>query len=64
LFGIDTYRIPDPNISWKDFLGFVHESLAVEPHQYDPIKKKVLPLINVRVLNKIYGKGGGKCSIM
>lgn len=63
LFGVDIYRIPDPNVDWKDFVKFVHDCLALEPNRYDPIRKKVLPLIHIRVLNRKYGKGE-KCSIM
>lgn len=63
LFGVDIYRIPDPNIDWKGFIKFVQDCLAQEPNQYDPIKKKILPLIHIRVLHKKYGKGE-KCSIM
>lgn len=63
LFGVDIYHIPDPNVDWKDFIKFVHNCLASEPKQYDPIKKKILPLININVLNKKYGKGE-KCCIM
>jgi hypothetical protein len=63
LFGVDIYRFPDPNVDWKDFINFVEECLELEPKQYDPMKKKVLPIIHIKVLNKKYGKGE-KCSIM
>jgi len=62
LFGTEQHRIPDPTVEWKAFLQFVEDALEYEKVQWDPIKKKSLPWVNVKVLHKIYGKG--TCSIM
>lgn len=62
LFGYEVQQIPDPNFDWTDFISFVQGSVATEPKQYDPMKKKVLPLIHVRVLNRSYGQT--RCTIM
>jgi hypothetical protein len=62
LFGTEQHRIPDPAIEWKNFLQFVQDSLEREKMQWDPVKKKFLPWVNVTMLNKIYGKS--HCSVM
>jgi hypothetical protein len=62
LCGFEVSQIPDPNTDWKAFVTFVQTSVALEPQQYSPIKKKVLPLINIRALNKVYGHG--VCTVM
>lgn len=62
LFGTEQHRIPDPTVEWKAFLQFVQESLEREKVQWDPMRKKSLPWVNVKLLNKIYGKG--TCSVM
>lgn len=63
LFGVNAEIIPDPHTDWKDFLLFVKEHLKLEQNQWCPMKKKVMPWINLRTLQKVYGKGGG-CTIM
>ena len=62
LFGMNVEQIPDPNSDWKEFIKCIQSALSYEQNQYDPIRKKVLPLINLRVMHKVYGKG--KCTIM
>lgn len=62
LFGTDQHNIPDPTTDWKAFLQFVQESLEKEKVQWDPVKKKSAPWVNVKLLHKIYGKG--TCSVM
>jgi hypothetical protein len=62
LFGFETSQIPDPNTDWNGFVAFVQTNVALEPQQYSPIKKKILPLIHVRALNKVYGEK--KCTVM
>jgi hypothetical protein len=62
LFGFEVSQIPDPDTDWNNFVMFVTTCVAVEPQQYSTIKKKVLPLIHIRALNKVYGKKG--CTIM
>ncbi len=62
LFGTEVEAVPDPNMTWPDFMRYVEEQIGLEQNQYDPIRKKQAPWINLKVLQKIYGKG--KCSIM
>lgn len=47
---------PDP-ADWKGFLGVTTSILKQEDKQYNPIKKKPTPWIDVRSLNKVYGNG-------
>jgi hypothetical protein len=62
LFGTPLQNIPDPTVEWKAFMQYVQESLKHEKEQWDPIKKKFAPWVNVKLLNKIYGKGA--CNVM
>ena len=62
LFGYKVDQIPDPDTDWKNFVSFIVEHVALEPYQYNPIKKKRLPLIRVHALNKLYGQK--ICAIM
>lgn len=62
LFGTEQHRIPDPTVEWKAFMQFVQDSLEREKVQWDPMRKKSLPWVNVKLLNKIYGNG--TCSVM
>lgn len=62
LFGINFEDIPDPDVSWKNFLEFVQDKLKLEDEQWHPIKKKKAPWISLKHLNKKYGNGN--CVIM
>lgn len=62
LFGTEKQDIPDPTVEWKAFMQYVQESLKDEKEQWDPIKKKFVPWVNVKLLHKTYGKGA--CTIM
>ena len=64
LFGVGNCDgVPDPSVDWKGFLTSVDMLLRKEELQYNPVKKKMTPWINLQKLNKIYGDGGG-CTIM
>lgn len=58
LFGTDVEVIPDPVTDWKGFIRYVEASLSCEQEHWDPIKKKVAPWINVKAMQKSYGKRG------
>ena len=62
LFGTEKQSIPDPTVEWKSFLRFVQESLDHESAQWDPIRKKSLPWVNMKLLNKLYRQGN--CKVM
>lgn len=56
LFGEHNFdSVPDPSIDWISFLNEIERLLKQEKRQYDPIKKKVLPWIDTREMNRIYG---------
>lgn len=61
LFG-PTDGCPDPEIDWEGFLKVISSILKHEDEQYNPIKKKPTPWIDVNALNKIYGDSS--CIIM
>jgi len=62
LFGSNFESIPDPNISWTNFLQYVQHQLELEDEQWHPLKKKKCPWISLKMLNRIYGKGN--CVVM
>lgn len=61
LFG-DIDGVPDPAVNWKGFMEEISNLLQREQKQWNPVKKKVLPWIDLKKLNKTYGEGN--CSIM
>jgi hypothetical protein len=54
LFGVDT--MPDPARDWKGFIREIRLLNDAEEPQWNPIKKKMLPWINIKKLDKGYGK--------
>lgn len=56
LFGRNHFEKCDPEVDWKGFLKVVNRLLEEEDEHYNPIKKKLTPWIDTKVLNKIYGK--------
>ena len=64
LFGVDNLDgFPDPGANWPGFIQEVDRLANQEGPQWNPIKKKVTPWIDVKKLDKIYGDGT-KCTIM
>mmetsp|Transcript_13118 Transcript_13118/g.19088 ORF Transcript_13118/g.19088 Transcript_13118/m.19088 type:complete len:480 (-) Transcript_13118:777-2216(-) len=64
IFGVDDLdELPDPAADWKGFIQKVDFFVKQEKLQWNPIRKRLLPWINTRQLNRTYG-GGGKCTIM
>lgn len=64
LFGLHNFDgVPDPAVDWNGFIKNVDMLLRKEELQYNPIKKSLLPWINLKKLNKIYGNKDG-CTIM
>ncbi|CAJ1953439.1 unnamed protein product [Cylindrotheca closterium] len=61
LFGTQYEEIPDPLSAWKEFISYVESRLRKEKDQWSPIKKKLIPWINVKKLKKIHG--GSACVI-
>jgi len=48
--------LPDPSVDWDEFSKTVKNMLAKQQGQWNPIKKKVTPWIDVRKMDKIYGE--------
>jgi hypothetical protein len=68
LFGEHVFdSVPDPCVDWMNFLHEIERLLSKEKVQWNPIKKKNMPWIDTRELNRIYGSGGacgGGCTIL
>ena len=47
---------PDPMTSWPEFLNYIEECLSQEMEQWNPVKKKHKPWINLKMLDKKYGE--------
>jgi hypothetical protein len=64
LFGNSSFDgVRDPEVNFSGFLEDIQNLLKKEDVQYNPVKGKVTPWIDIIKLNKIYGNGGS-CSIM
>jgi len=63
MFGADRFDgVPGSEADFPGFLKAVSNMLKKEKSQWNPIKQQVLPLVDVKKMNKIYGDGS--CSIM
>ncbi|KAL9190696.1 hypothetical protein ACHAXT_000402 [Thalassiosira profunda] len=47
-------ELPDPSVDWKEFSKAVKTLLAKQQMQWNPMKKKVQPWIDVKKMDKIY----------
>lgn len=64
LFGVENFDgVSDPSVDWHGFMSSIDYLLKKEELQYDPVKKRMAPWINLQKLNKIYGDGSA-CVIM
>jgi hypothetical protein len=48
-------QLPDPSADWKEFSRTIKGLLAKQTGQWNPIKKKLTPWIDIKKLDKIYG---------
>merc|ERR1711920_575056 len=68
LFGIEKCDgLPDPSIDWNGFMNMLKQLLSQEELQWDPMKQKPMPWIDLRKLDKRYGEKasvGCVCAIM
>jgi len=63
LFGEDNFDgVPEPEVDFKGFLNALDRMMKKEKNQWNPIKKKMKPLVSLKKLSTIYGDGG--CVIM
>eukprot|EP00584_Thalassiosira_punctigera_P012876 CAMPEP_0172552070 /NCGR_PEP_ID=MMETSP1067-20121228/43612_1 /TAXON_ID=265564 ORGANISM="Thalassiosira punctigera, Strain Tpunct2005C2" /NCGR_SAMPLE_ID=MMETSP1067 /ASSEMBLY_ACC=CAM_ASM_000444 /LENGTH=412 /DNA_ID=CAMNT_0013339985 /DNA_START=219 /DNA_END=1454 /DNA_ORIENTATION=+ len=49
-------ELPDPSADWDEFSKTVKNLLAKQQGQWNPIKRKVAPWIDMRKMDKIYGE--------
>lgn len=64
LFGLDQMDgVPDPSVDWIGFMKSIESLLKRESSQWNPIKQKVMPWIDMKKLHKCYGDGSA-CTIM
>lgn len=59
LLGTKPENLPDPTVSWKAFSKALEADLKNYRAQWDPIRKKMRPWIDIRALDKAYAKGKG-----
>jgi hypothetical protein len=58
LFGADALDgLPDPHLDWQRFLDRVAEVNSQETLQWNPIKKRMMPWIDIRKLDNKFGDG-------
>jgi hypothetical protein len=62
LFGSELSVVPDPVSDWKSFIAYIQRALVNEREQWNPMKKKPSPWINIKRLSRVYN--GGACNIM
>ena len=56
LFG--NVALPDPKLDWRNFCHQLEEYLLQERVQYNPIHKKMMPWIDMKILRKLYQPRG------
>jgi len=65
LFGQDSLdSIPDPQVDWKGFANHVERMVNKESEQWNPIRKRMMPLINMKKLSRVYGNPSCASSIL
>ena len=59
LFGREHFDgVPDPEADFPEFLRSMSRLLNKESTQWNPIKKKMMPLVDLAKMSSIYGDGG------
>eukprot|EP00549_Striatella_unipunctata_P012844 CAMPEP_0118705956 /NCGR_PEP_ID=MMETSP0800-20121206/20234_1 /TAXON_ID=210618 ORGANISM="Striatella unipunctata, Strain CCMP2910" /NCGR_SAMPLE_ID=MMETSP0800 /ASSEMBLY_ACC=CAM_ASM_000638 /LENGTH=207 /DNA_ID=CAMNT_0006608325 /DNA_START=218 /DNA_END=841 /DNA_ORIENTATION=+ len=67
LFGAEKTNnrlLADPATDWKGFLKELKQLLQQEPLQFNPIKRRMTPWIDVNRLRREYSSSKGGCNIM
>jgi Mg-chelatase subunit ChlD len=55
LFGSDNFDgVPDPQADWKGFLKCITNIVEKEEKQWDPVKKKMAPWVDLKKIDKAY----------
>ena len=65
LFGYEMMAgINDPtSTGWSSFIATSKRSLKAQKEQWDPLRNKLQPLLNIRRLSQVYGPSGA-CTII
>lgn len=64
IFGTDQFDgVPEPEVDWHGFLSAIEGMLKKEGDQFNSIKGKPKPLLDLKVMQRIYGDADS-CSIM
>jgi len=64
LFGSENFDgVPDPSAEWDSFARSIEELLKKEKTQWDPIKFRMKPWVNMYSLNQCYSESCNVCSI-
>jgi hypothetical protein len=62
IFGPDKFDgVPDPEIDWSGFLKRIDQIANGEKKQWNPIRKKMMPWVDVKKLNSVYGDDACIC---
>lgn len=62
LFGMDKMDgVPDPSVDWNGFVKDIERMLKGEGQQWNPVKKKAMPWIDLKKLHKCYDDGSSCC---
>jgi hypothetical protein len=63
LFGEEHFdSVPDPSIDWIGFMNDIGRIMSHEQLQWNPVKKKSMPWIDMKELNKMYGNNPTDCT--
>lgn len=65
LFGEANFdSVPDPSIDWLGFVSDLERIMRLESPQWNPVKKRMMPWIDMHELNKRYGDSNScQCTI-
>ena len=63
LFGVNKFDgVPEPDVDFAGFLKALTKLLSKEQSQWDPLKSKLKPILDLKKMQLIYGDAS--CSIM
>jgi hypothetical protein len=51
-------RAPDPNVDWSGFSAAVAQAVRAEKRQWNPVTRRAEPWVDLKQLEKAYGKKG------
>lgn len=64
IFGVEYGSMPDPNSDWAGFVSEIQNLNRLTKRTYDPIKKMLMPWVDVLELEKLYGDDSYEVSDM